>query len=253
MKLSRILSNQNGVSRKQANRTIASGHVRVDGQICTEAARDVSRFQSVVVGIKVIQPAEPAHYLMLHKPAGYLSATEDPVHPTVLELVPPELRGHLHIAGRLDRATTGLLILTNDGDWSRRLTEPGMRLPKVYRVTTARPIDAQAVQRFSEGIWFAYEKLTTSPATLEPLAPCEARVTIFEGRYHQVKRMFHAVGNQVTSLHRERIGAIALPETLAPGASRCLTPEEIGSVPPRGTKTATASLTPAPGTSALPR
>ncbi|MFC4261162.1 pseudouridine synthase [Marinobacter lacisalsi] len=253
MKLSRILSNQNGISRKQANLTIASGQVRVDGQICTEAARDISRFQSVMVGIKVIQQAEPAHYLMLHKPAGYLSATEDPVHPTVMELVPPELRGHLHIAGRLDRATTGLLILTNDGNWSRRLTEPDIKIPKVYRVTTLTPIGADAINQFAEGIWFACEKLTTSPATLEPLAPLEARVTIFEGRYHQVKRMFHAVGNQVTSLHRERIGTIALPESLPPGASRSLTPEEIGSVPSRGTTIATAGVTPAPGTSALPR
>lgn len=253
MKLSRILSNQNGVSRQQANRTIACGQVLVDGQICTEAARDISRFQSVVVKGKVFQQAEPAHYLMLNKPAGYLSATRDPVHPTVMALVPQDLRDCLHIAGRLDRASTGLMILTNNGDWSRRLTEPGIKLPKVYRVTTVKPIGTDAIARFAEGIWFAYEKLTTSPATLEPLAPREARVTIFEGRYHQVKRMFHAVGNQVTSLHRERIGAIALPETLAPGASRCLTPEEVGSVPSRGTKTATASLTPAPGTSALPR
>lgn len=253
MKLSRILSNQNGVSRQQANRTIACGQVLVDGQVCTEAAREISRFQSVVVDGQVLQWAEPAHYLMLNKPAGYLSATRDPIHPTVMELVSPELRDQLHIAGRLDRASTGLIILTNDGDWSRRLTEPGIKVPKVYRVTTARPVDARAVQRFSEGIWFAYEELTTSPATLEPLAPCEARVTIFEGRYHQVKRMFHAVGNQVTSLHRERVGAIALPETLAPGASRNLTPEEIGSVPPRGMTSTEASVRPGPETSALPR
>ncbi|WP_189577968.1 pseudouridine synthase [Marinobacter zhanjiangensis] len=230
MKLSRILSNQNGISRQQANRTIACGHVRVDGQICTDAAREVSRFQSVVVGRQILQPGEPAHYLMLHKPAGYLSATRDPVHPTVMELVPPELRGHLHIAGRLDRATTGLLILSNDGGWSRRLTEPRIKIPKVYRVTTAHPIGQDAAHRFAEGLWFAHEQLTTSPATLEPLAPCEARVTIFEGRYHQVKRMFHAVGNRVTRLHRERIGGIALPDDLPPGACRSLTPAEIGSV-----------------------
>lgn len=233
MKLSRILSNQNGISRQQANRTIARRQVSVDGQVCTEGGREISRFQNVVVDGKVIQQATAAHYLMLNKPAGYLSATRDPAHPTVMELIPPELRTHLHLAGRLDRASTGLLILTSNGDWSRRLTEPGIKLPKVYRVTTAGPIDQQAVQRFAEGIWFAHEKLTTSPATLEPLAPCEARVTIYEGRYHQVKRMFHAVGNRVTSLHRERIGGIALPETLPPAACRTLTPAEIRSVPAR--------------------
>lgn len=231
MKLSRILSNQNGVSRQQANRAIASGLVRVDGEVCTNAAREVSRFQGVVVGDKVIKRALPAHYLMLNKPAGYLSATRDPVHPTVMELLPPEIRADLHIAGRLDRASTGLMILTNDGLWSRRLTEPEIKLPKVYRVSTLRPIEPHTAQRFEEGIWFAYEGLTTSPATLEQLGPTEARVTILEGRYHQVKRMFHAVGNQVTSLHRERIGEITLPRDLAPGAWRSLEPDEVQSVP----------------------
>jgi 16S rRNA pseudouridine516 synthase len=233
LKLSRILSNQNGISRRQAKRAIACGQVLVDEEICTDAAREVSRFQSVVVGGQVLQQPEPVHYLMLHKPAGYLSATRDPVHPTVMALVPPDLRTHLHIAGRLDRSSTGLLILTNDGVWSRRLTEPGIRVPKVYRVSTAHPVGPDAVHRFANGIWFAHEQLTTSPATLEPLAPCEARVTIFEGRYHQVKRMFHAVGNRVTSLHRERIGGIVLPQTLPPGACRSLAPAEIGSVPSR--------------------
>ncbi|MFL1485121.1 pseudouridine synthase [Marinobacter sp. LN3S78] len=231
MKLSRILSNQNGVSRQQANRAIASGKVRVDGEVCTDAAREVSRFQGVVVGDKVIKRALPAHYLMLNKPAGYLSATRDPVHPTVMELLPPEIRADLHIAGRLDRASTGLMILTNDGTWSRCLTEPEVKLPKVYRVTTLRPIEPHTAQRFAEGIWFAYEGLTTSPATLERLGPNEARVTILEGRYHQVKRMFHAVGNQVTSLHRERIGEIALPRDLMPGTWRSLTTDEVRSVP----------------------
>lgn len=226
MKLSRLLSNQNGISRQQANRAIASGQVRVDGEICTHAAREVSRFQTVMMGDQLLQHGRPAHYLMLNKPAGYLSATRDDVHPTVMELLPPELRPGLHIAGRLDRASTGLMILTNDGHWSRRLTEPSVKIPKVYRVTTLRPIEAHTRQRFAEGIWFAYEGLTTSPATLEMLGPTEARVTIFEGRYHQIKRMFHAVGNQVISLHRERIGSLDLPDQLPPGKYRKLTPTE---------------------------
>ncbi|MDO3720920.1 pseudouridine synthase [Marinobacter sp. chi1] len=230
MKLSRILSNQNGVSRQQAIRTIAAGQVYVDGEVCTDAAREVSRFESVVVGDQVIQRAVAAHYLMLNKPAGYLSATKDKTHPTVMELVPGELRPHLHIAGRLDRASTGLLIMTNDGNWSRRLTEPAVKIPKVYRVKTLQPISKETEQRFAEGIWFSWEGLTTSPAAIEQLAPCEARVTIFEGRYHQVKRMFHAVGNRVTSLHRERIGGITLPAQLPQGAYQSLTPAQVASV-----------------------
>lgn len=227
MKLSRILSNQNGVSRQQANHTIATGQVQVDGRVCTEAAREVSRFQTVTVRGLVLQRAITGHYIMLNKPAGYLSATSDPLHPTVMDLLPPELAGELHIAGRLDRATTGLLILTNDGHWSRRLTEPGTGVPKVYRVTTLRPISADTAARFAEGIWFPWEGITTSPAQLEPLDDRSCRLTIYEGRYHQVKRMFHAVGNQVTGLHRERIGAIALPDDLPAGASRALTGPQV--------------------------
>lgn len=227
MKLSRLLSNQNGVSRKQANAVIAAGRVRVDGEICRESGREISRFQSVMVDQRLLQAGEQALYLMLNKPAGYLSATKDDVHPTVMELIAPDLRPELHIAGRLDRASTGLLILTNDGTWSRRLTEPVVRIPKVYRVTTARPISQETFARFAEGIWFNYEQLTTSPAELQLLAPTKARITIYEGRYHQVKRMFHAVGNQVLSLHRESIGNIHLDDTLSPATYRRLSTCEI--------------------------
>ncbi|EON93541.1 pseudouridine synthase, Rsu [Marinobacter lipolyticus SM19] len=231
MKLSRILSNQNGVSRKHANALVAAGRVTVNGNVCREGSMDVDRFATVAVDNNIIQQGTEALYLMLHKPAGYLSATEDKVHPTVLDLIAPDLRAGLHIAGRLDRATTGLLILTNHGTWSRGLTEPRVRIPKVYRVTTAHPISPETAARFAEGIWFEYEQLTTSPAHIEPIDATNARLTIYEGRYHQVKRMFHAVGNRVVSLHRERMGAIALDQTLDPGQYRTLTAQETQSVP----------------------
>ena len=244
MKLSRILSNQNGVSRKQANALIAAGTVTVGGCICRETAWEVDRFSTVACNGRVIQHGDQAHYLMLnkpaepftvrraaywmlHKPAGYLSATADKVHKTVMELIDPGLRKSLHIAGRLDRASTGLLILTNDGTWSRRLTEPRIKLPKVYRVTTVEPVSTNAIERFEQGIWFEYEQLTTSPAQLEPLSANESRVTIYEGRYHQIKRMFHATGNRVTSLHREQMGTITLDPMLEPGEFRPLTACEI--------------------------
>ncbi|KPP99990.1 16S rRNA pseudouridine(516) synthase [Marinobacter sp. HL-58] len=230
MKLSRILSNQNGVSRKQANALIASAAVTVDGETCREAAREVDRFSTVTCGGRVIQPGEQACYLMLHKPSGYLSATADKVHKTVMELIDPSLHNGLHIAGRLDRASTGLLILTNNGTWSRRLTEPEIRIPKVYRVSTACAITPETAERFAEGIWFQFEQLRTSPAGIELLGEREARITIYEGRYHQVKRMFHAVGNRVTALHRESMGNIRLDDSLTPGASRLLTETEINSV-----------------------
>ncbi|KMQ75855.1 pseudouridine synthase [Marinobacter subterrani] len=230
MKLSRIISNRNDISRKQANWLIASGRVAVNDVTCREPAAEVNRFSSVTLNGQTLQAGEPCHYLMLHKPAGYLSATLDATHTTVMELIAPELHPDLHIAGRLDRASTGLLILTNDGAWSRQLTEPRIKIPKVYRVTTEHPIAPETQARFIEGIWFAFEQLTTSPAQLDILAPREARVTIYEGRYHQVKRMFHAVGNRVTSLHRESMGGIELDSNLPPGAYRALTPGEIRSI-----------------------
>ena len=230
MKLSRILSNQNGVSRKQANALISAAAVTVDGAVCREPAREVDRFSTVACGGSVIQRGEPACYLMLHKPAGYLSATADKIHKTVMELIDHSLHNRLHIAGRLDRASTGLLILTNDGTWSRRLTKPEIRIPKVYRVSTANAISPETAARFAEGIWFEFEQLRTSPAQLELLGAREARITIYEGRYHQVKRMFHAVGNRITALHRESMGDIHLDDRLAPGACRQLTETEINSV-----------------------
>lgn len=231
MKLSRILSNRNGVSRRQANFLIASGRVTVNERPCREPAADVDRFSSVQVDGETVQAADACHYLMLHKPAGFLSATLDGTHRTVMELIAPELRADLHIAGRLDRASTGLLILTNDGRWSRQLTEPRIKIPKVYRVTTEHAISPETAHRFAEGIWFEFEQLTTSPAHLDILAPCEARVTIYEGRYHQVKRMFHAVGNRVTALHRESMGNIQLDPTLSEGEYRPLTNMELAITP----------------------
>ena len=227
MKLSRIVSNQPDISRKQANRLIATGQVYVNNLSCRTADADVDEFAAVSVNGKTVRQSRYAHYIMLHKPAGYLSATEDDTHPTVLQLLPPALSQCLHIAGRLDRATTGLMILTNNGTWSRRLTLPGMAIGKVYRVATAYPIGPDTAQRFAEGIWFEYEQLTTAPATLELLEPTLARLTIYEGRYHQVKRMFHAVGNRVIALHREQIGHLQLNNDLAEGHFRMLTGSEI--------------------------
>lgn len=229
MKLSRILSNQNGVSRKQANALIAGGTVAIDGDCCRDPAREVTTFEQVTQQDRIIQRGITAHYLMMNKPAGILSATMDPAHKTVVDLVDPAI-ADLHIAGRLDRASTGLLILTNNGQWSRWLTDPLLKKPKVYRVNTASRITAETADRFARGIWFEYEQLRTSPAKLDTLDDRLARVAIYEGRYHQIKRMFHAVGNRVTALHREAMGHITLDTSLAPGRYRPLTREEIQSV-----------------------
>lgn len=229
MRLDRFICKHTDLGHRAARWAVAAGRVSVAGQRVTDPRLEVDRFVTICLDGRPLQGRE-AHYLMLHKPAGYLSATSDPQHPTVLELLPAELRAQLHIGGRLDRATTGLLILTNDGLWSRRLTEPDKKIAKVYRVRTAEPIASAAAERFAAGIHLAREDVMTSPAQLEQLDVCEARLTIYEGRHHQVKRMFAQVGNQVIALHRERMGEIVLDSTLAPGAFRPLSAAEIASV-----------------------
>ena len=226
MRLDRFLTRLGTHPCKEVARLLADGRVAVDGTIELSGLRRIDRFTRIELDGAVLQDT-PAVYLMLHKPAGYLSATIDPQHPTVMELIDHPLRDELHLAGRLDRASTGLLLLTNDGRWSRQVTEPVEEISKVYRVTTREVISPETAAIFAEGIYFAYEDLTTRPAVLEILGPQEALLTIHEGRYHQVKRMFHAVGNQVLSLHRESIGPLRLDETLPSGTFRHLSAEEV--------------------------
>lgn len=225
MRLDRFLTRRGTHSCKEVGRLLADGRVRVDEAVETSGLRKITRFSRVELDGEVVQELE-AVYLMLHKPAGYLSATTDPQHPTVIELIDHPLRGELHLAGRLDRATTGLLLLTNDGRWSKLVTEPVEEIPKVYRVATRDPILPETAATFAAGIYFAYEDLTTRSAELEILGEREALLTIHEGRYHQVKRMFHAVGNQVLGLHRESIGPLVL-DGLSPGGYRRLSAAEV--------------------------
>lgn len=226
MRLDRFLIRSGTHSGKEIARLLADGRVRVNREIETSGLRKIDRFSRVELDGKILQDQE-AVYLMLHKPAGYLSATTDPQHQTVIELIDHPLRGELHLAGRLDRASTGLLLLTNDGRWSKWVTEPVEEISKVYRVTTRDVISPETATIFAAGIYFAYEDLTTRPAVLEILGEREALLTIHEGRYHQVKRMFHAVGNQVLGLHRESIGPLVLDETLPVGKFRKLMADEI--------------------------
>lgn len=225
MRIDRLISNLPCYNRQAARHLLSSGRVRVNGVLTNDVRLDVRVFDSVQIDGEVIQTGLPARYLMLHKPTGYVSATEHPQHPTVLDLI-GEPGGGLHLAGRLDLNTTGLLLLTNDGQWSRRLTSPHRHHSKVYLVKTEDPIDPQCIDAFARGLYFAYEGITTLPAELDILEPRLGRLTLQEGRYHQVKRMFGHFRNRVTGLHREAIGPLTVSE-LAPGEFRSLTAAEI--------------------------
>ncbi|MFC3939543.1 16S rRNA pseudouridine(516) synthase [Pseudomonas gingeri NCPPB 3146 = LMG 5327] len=227
MRLDRFLSNLPRFNRQQVRLLLVEKRVRVDGLIATDPHHEVREFSQVEVDDEVLQAGRPPRYFMLHKPQGCVSATRDPQHRTVLDLLEEPDVHELHIAGRLDFNTTGLMLLTNDGQWSRRLTQPLTRLPKVYYVETEQVIGADYAATFAEGLYFAFEDLTTQPAELELLGPRSARLSIVEGRYHQVKRMFGHFDNKVLRLHRERMGPLVLDERLAPGQYRPLTDEEI--------------------------
>ena len=227
MRVDRFLSNLAQFNRKQVRLLLVERRVSVDGVIVSDPHHDVREFSRVCVDDNVLQAGKPARYFMLHKPQGCVSATSDPQHPTVLDLLHEPDKADLHIAGRLDFNTTGLMLITNDGQWSRRLTQPTTKLPKVYLVATEQAIGAEYATTFAAGLYFAFEDLTTQPAELELLGPTTARLSIIEGRYHQVKRMFGHFNNKVISLHRERMGPLELDAALAPGEYRPLTLEEI--------------------------
>lgn len=227
MRLDYFIANATALSRRDAKKAISGGLVQVDDQTCRKAGTPVAPESSITLeGRPLSLPGE--RYLMLHKPEGVISATTDSQQPTALDLLPTNVRQGLHIAGRLDADTTGLLLLTTDGQWSHRITSPRVHCPKTYRVTLSQPIDATAIARLEQGVTLRNEARPTSPARVQQLGDRLIDLTISEGRYHQVRRMLAAVGNHVEGLHRWRIGAIVLDPALAPGQYRELTPGEVG-------------------------
>lgn len=230
MRLDRFLSNLPQLNRQAARQLLASGRVKVDGAVVCDGLCEVSQFSRVEVDNEQLQTGKAARYFMLHKPIGVVSATAHEQHRTVLDLLDEPDKAELHLAGRLDLNTSGLLLITNDGQWSRRLTEPRSRLGKVYRVETEQLITPEYIEVFARGLYFAYEDLTTLPAELVILDSHSALLTLHEGRYHQVKRMFGHFQNKVIGLHRLSMGAIQLDSQLAPGQYRALTTAEIACI-----------------------
>ncbi|OOE66966.1 16S rRNA pseudouridine(516) synthase RsuA [Salinivibrio sp. IB282] len=226
MRLDKFLCETLGVTRKQAGRVLKSERVTVDGEVIKSGAVKVNEHEEVAFEGRPLTLSGP-RYFMMHKPAGVVCSHEDAFNPTVFVLLDEVNAEKLHIAGRLDADTTGLLLLTDDGQWSHRITSPKHQCSKTYRVWLVDPISPETAPAFKEGVMLRGEKQTTLPATLEKVGDYEALLTIQEGKYHQVKRMFAAVGNKVDALHRESIGNLVLDEHLEPGEYRPLTDEEI--------------------------
>jgi 16S rRNA pseudouridine516 synthase len=224
-RLDRRVAHATGLSRARAQRAIRAGEIHVDGQPVTDPGAPVADDARIEHAGEVL--AGGHRYYMLHKPAGVVCATRDREHRTVLDLLAVPNKSGLHIAGRLDIDATGLVLISDDGDWSHAITSPRRKLPKTYRVQLAEPLAEAAAEQLRRGVALRGEPKACAPATVERLSGNEVRLTISEGKYHQVKRMFAAVGNQVQQLHRERIGAIVLDPRLAPGDMRVLTAGEI--------------------------
>lgn len=216
-----------GLTRSEARRAIQAGRVYCKGQSVRDAGLQVNP-EDVSLDGRQVQPAGEI-YLMINKPAGVLTATEDSRLPTIMDLLPEETRRRgPGSVGRLDRDVTGLVLMTTDGQLAHRLISPKWKAEKVYRARCEGRLTPAEVERFASGIELS--DFTARPARLEILHTDDeaslADVTLTEGKFHQVKRMFAAVGHPLIALERRRIGCVTLDETLSPGEWRALTPEE---------------------------
>ena len=212
-------------SRKEARELIRAGRVRVDGAVCRAPEAKVGEEAPVTVDGVSIGADRPV-YLMLHKPAGVVSSTEEPGERTVLDLLGEEYR-HMGLfpAGRLDKDTEGLLLLTNDGPLAHRLLSPRHHVDKVYFVETDGVLDETDAEAVRAGVALA-DGYVCRPGELELIAGNRAYITLREGKYHQVKRMLAALGKPVLWLKRVRFGPLVLDEDLPKGGWRALTEEE---------------------------
>jgi 16S rRNA pseudouridine516 synthase len=229
VRLDRFIENTLARSARSVRVLFAERKITVNGVAVDNGRQHISSFCRVEVEGITLQARTPL-YLMLHKPKGCVSATIDTKNTTVLDLIDLPGKEELHLAGRLDFNTTGLLLLTNDGAWSRKITQPEERIPKIYRVETRDVITPEYVEKFKAGMYFRFENLTTQPAQLQILSATTAELTIYEGRYHQIKRMFGFFQNEVIGLHRLSMGAIALDAQLQAGEYRDLSLAEIAAV-----------------------
>lgn len=230
MRLDKLLGHTGWGTRKELKDLCKSGQVTVNGAICRDSSRKVDPEADVVAVGGEIVSYEEYIYLMLYKPSGVVSATEDNVSQTVIDLLPRQYQGsRLFPVGRLDKDTTGLLFLTNDGTWAHGITSPKKHQPKRYEAVVEGDIPADIGERFASGIVLS-DGLECLPATAEKTVEHTVAVVVEEGKFHQVKRMCAAVGLTVTALHRRSVGPVFLDEGLKPGEFRPLTEDERNSL-----------------------
>ncbi len=221
MQLAQILFTQGFGTRRICAGIVAKGLVRISGRVVDDPHADIGT-DDLVFEVEGRPWSYAEHALvMLHKPAGYECSQKPRHHPSVLSLLPPPLRTRgVQPVGRLDEDTTGLLLLTDDGTLIRRLTSPKRHVPKVYEVGVKHPVTDEQIARLLQGVVLEDDPRPVRAAAVERTGDTALRLTLTEGKYHQVKRMIAAVGNRVQTLHRSAMGGLTLPTDLPPGAWR---------------------------------
>ena len=242
MQLQEILYSQGFGTRRVCAGLIQQGHVAVAGQVVTQptAEFEAEGLHFRVQGIE--WPYRLKAYLMLNKPAGTECSRKPSTYPSIYSLLPAPLRQRpqkaatqgVQAVGRLDQDTTGLLLLTDDGLFIHRMSSPRHHVPKVYEVTARHVVDDRQIQRLLEGVILDDDPKPVRAAACEAVGERQLRLTLTEGKYHQVKRMIAAVGNRVDALHRSQVGRLVLPADLAPGGWRWLRSEDLAAVEPSG-------------------
>ena len=225
LRLDKFITDCHAGSRSEAKSFIKKGFVTVDGVVIKEPEFKVSEKNQVCLNGNRLFYEEFVYY-MLYKPAGFLSATEDAKQKTVMDLFRKNEIRNLFPVGRLDKDTEGLLIITNDGILAHQLTSPRYAVKKTYDAVLKNSLSDGAVLQLEQGVDIG-EKRKTLPAEIQRIAENEVYITITEGKFHQVKRMFAAVGNEVLYLKRISMGSLRLDQSLEKGCYRKLTPEEV--------------------------
>ena len=235
-RIDKLLSSLGYGSRAEMARMARAGGVMLDGAEVTDVSRRIPVTSDLPARMQVDgEPLDPPQglALMLHKPVG-MTCSHKEDGPLVYDVLPDRWRRRdpaISTIGRLDKDTSGLLLMTDDGDLLHRVISPKKNVAKVYRATLARPLNGSEAALFASGeLMLDGDDRPLKPAGLEVLSPTEARVSVTEGRYHMVRRMFAAVGNHVEALHRERLGGLALPDDLAPGVWRLMDDGEIAAL-----------------------
>lgn len=224
MRLDRFICKSTQLTREEARNAVIDGRVVVNDLVDIHEAYQVHENNTITLDGQLLTP-RPSRYIMLHKPAGFISSNVDARYPSLFHHIDISDKDNLHIAGRLDRDTTGLVLITDDGRWSFNIISPDTHCPKRYRVTLRNPITEQAIEQLQNGVLLDGLDTPTRPAIVDVITEQEVCLTITEGKYHQVKRMFAAVRNKVVGLHREKVGNLTLD--IPVGQWRYLTSTEV--------------------------